>query len=146
MKTTNLTVLRNDIEWSTRFDGDISSIEINGRKINDVHDLTERVVKMTKTIHYLAWTATALAIMAVASVIFLLSWLISHESSIERLLLTGNHDYDTMVEESKLWRSQKRQRAFFHLRDVQGLYWHNDKQDWMDPEMESLSEKPDRRT
>lgn len=132
-QTTNLTVFRDDIEWNTRFDGDISSIEIDGRKINDVHDLTERVVKMTKTIHYLAWIATALAIMAVGSVIYLCSWLLGHESSIERLLLTGNRDYDRMVEESELWRSHKRERSYVHLRDIQGLYWNHDKKDWIDP-------------
>lgn len=139
-----LTVLRDDVEWSTRLDGEISGVEINGRKINDVHDLTERVVKMTKTIHYLAWIATALAVMAVATVMFLCNWLLSHESSIERLLLTGSTDYDKMVQQSAAWKSHQRQRAYIHLQEFHGLHWDDGMQDWVNHSMVKAAAAPKR--
>ena len=126
-----LTVLRDDVEWSTRLDGEINGVEINGKRINDVHDLTERVVKMTKTIHYLAWIATALAVIAVTSVVIFCKWLLSHESSIERLLLTSSKDFDKNVLHAEAWRSHERHRAYVHLREFHGLHWNEGKQDWV---------------
>ena len=76
MKMTELTVLRDDVEWKTRLDGKISEVEIDGRKISDVHDLTQKVISMTKTIKVLALTATSLALMAVVAIAWLSQWLI----------------------------------------------------------------------
>ncbi len=130
MTTTNLKVLRNDVEWATRFDGNISEVEINGRKISDVHDLTSKVEKMTKTIHYLAWTATSLAVMSVASVLWLAYWLHTHDAEIEELLLTSGDDYTKLKLDAGEWRSHKRHRAFVTLNKVLEYRWNNDTQDW----------------
>jgi hypothetical protein len=131
MNKTELTVLRDDVEWSTRFDGKISEVEIDGRKINDVHDLTEKVINMTKTIRVLAFTATALAIMAVGTVFFMAQWLVSHEASIEQLLLTGNEEYNQMRTDSLAWNTHKRERAWVHLKEFHGLRWDDRVQDWI---------------
>ena len=93
MKMTELTVLRDDVEWKTRLDGKISEVEIDGRKISDVHDLTQKVISMTKTIKVLAVTALTLCIIAVGMAIFVTQWLLANDSSIQRLLLTSSKDY-----------------------------------------------------
>ena len=116
--------------WMTEIDGEITEIKINGRRINDVHDLTQRVVGMTKTIKVLAYAATTLAVLAVGTVMWLAQWLLSHESSIEQLLLTGNQEYDVIQEEARSWRSHKRQRAWVHLKSFHGLQWDDEQQDW----------------
>ena len=130
MTTTNLKVLRNDVEWATRFDGEISEVEINGRKINDVHDLTSKVEKMTKTIHYLAWISTSLGVMAVATILWLIYWLHAHDAEIEELLLTSGDDYTKLKADANEWRSHKRHRAFVTLNKVLEYQWNNDTQDW----------------
>ena len=140
-KKTELTVLRNDVEWSTRFDGNISGVEINGRKINDVHDLTQKVIKQTKTIRYLAWIATGLAVMAVGTLMTLTSWLLSHEASIEQLLLTGNKEYNAMADGNRKWRSHQRHRAWIHLKEFHGLHWDEGMQDWVNHAMVGYNKK-----
>ena len=111
---TELTVLRDDVEWSTRLDGKISEVEIDGRKISDVHDLTQKVIKMTKTIKVLATTALALCVMSVAMAVFTTHWLLSHEAGIEQLLLTDN-------KETEFARLHQRHRAWVHLEELHGL-------------------------
>jgi len=49
--------------WHTEFEGEITEIKVNGQKISDVHDLTSKVISMTKTIRVLAYTALGLAVM-----------------------------------------------------------------------------------
>lgn len=113
------------------FADSIKSIEVDGRKLSDVHDLAQKVVGMTKTIKVLAFTATTLAIMAVGTVLFLAQWLLSHESSIEQLLLTGNDEYNEIRRDAEKWNSHRRQRAYVHIQELQGLYWNQDVQDWV---------------
>jgi sensor domain CHASE-containing protein len=86
---------------------------------------------MTKTIRVLAYTATALAVMAVATVLFLANWLFSHEASIEQLLLTGNEEYNQMRVDSLAWNSHKRERAYVHLKEFHGLHWDEGMMDWV---------------
>jgi hypothetical protein len=131
MKMTELTVLRDDVEWKTRLDGKISEVEIDGRKISDVHDLTQKVIKMTRTIKVLAFTATSLALIAVVAITGLSLWLFSHEASIEQLLLTSMSEYNEMSEQSTKWKSHQRHRAWVHLKDFQGLHWDTKRMDWV---------------
>jgi|11BtaG_2_1085332.scaffolds.fasta_scaffold03171_2 hypothetical protein len=119
--------------WHTEFQGEITDIKVNGQKISDVHDLTSKVISMTKTIRVLAYTATVLAIMAVGTVFFIAQWLVSHEASIEQLLLTGNEDYNQMRVDSLAWNAHKRERAYVHLKEFHGLHWDVKVQDWVKP-------------
>lgn len=130
--TQNITVFHDaHREWSTELEGEIGEILVDGNRISDVHDLTQRVVGMTKTIRILAWLATALAILAVGTLLSLSNWLLSHEASIEQLLLTGNHEYNVMEDQARKWRSHQRHRAWVHLREFQGLHWDEGMQDWV---------------
>jgi hypothetical protein len=141
MKMNEVTVLRDDVAWSTRLDGEISGVEINGRRINDVHDLTHKVISMTKTIRVLAYTATALAVMAVTTVLFLANWLFGHEASIEQLLLTGKDEYNQMRVDSLAWNAHKRERAYVHLKEFHGLNWDEGMQDWVNHEIVKTNRK-----
>jgi|13_taG_2_1085334.scaffolds.fasta_scaffold00223_17 hypothetical protein len=129
--TQNLTIHHDSKKWSTEIEGEIGEILVDGKRISDVHDLTQKVVGMTRTIRRLAYTATALAVMAVTTVLFLANWLCSHEASIEQLLLTGNDEYNEMNDQARKWRSHQRHRAWVHLKEFHGLHWDDGMQDWV---------------
>lgn len=133
--TQNVTIEYDKKRWSTDIEGEIGEILVDGRRINDVHMLAEKVVRMTKTIKILAFTATALALMAVIAIAWLSQWLISHESSIERLLLTSSTDYNKMSDQAAAWKSHQRQRAYVHLKEFHGLHWDEGMQDWVNHAM-----------
>jgi hypothetical protein len=132
-KTQKLTVLRDSDEWTTTFTGEIIGLQIDGQKVSDIHDLAIKVDKQNKQIRGLAVTATAMAFFVLLIVSGMGLWLHSHDTSIERVLLTGNRDFDVMQEEARRWRSHKRQRAWVHLEHHQGLYWDDGMQDWIKP-------------
>ena len=133
--TQNLTIHHDSKKWSTEIEGEIGEILVDGKRISDVHVLTKRVVSMTRTIRVLAWLATALAIMAVATVLFLANWLLSHEASIEQLLLTSNVEYSMNKDHARKWRSHQRHRAWVHLKEFQGLHWDEGMMDWVNHSM-----------
>lgn len=128
-KTSRLT-LQADYPWHTDIDGEISEVRINGQKINDVHDLTQKVIGMTRTIKILAIIATALALMAFCAIMFLTTWLISNESSIEDLLLTSKLEFSQMQSQAESWNSHKRHRAYVTLNTVLGYKWSDKHQEW----------------
>lgn len=68
--TSRISVKCDHEPWMTEIDGEITEIKINGQKINDVHDLTQKVVGMTRTIKVLAITALTLCVMAVVLAVF----------------------------------------------------------------------------
>lgn len=114
-----------------QFEKPITGISIDGKKLSDVHDLTQKVIVMTKTIKVLATTTTSLALMAVMAIAWLCNWLYSHEASIDQLLLTGNREYDDMAQHARNWNSHQRQRAWVHLKEFHGLDWDEGMQDWI---------------
>ena len=83
---TNLTVLRNDVEWNTRFDGNISSIEVNGQKLSDIHDLARKVDYNTKVTNRIAWAGIIGVTIALIFGAFLCHWIISNNGSIQDAL------------------------------------------------------------
>ena len=131
----NITIFTEAESHDIDFENKITAVSMNGTRLNDVHDLAMKVVNMTMTIRYLAWTATGLAVLAVATVLFLANWLVSHESSIEQLLLTGNHEYNIMDDQARKWRSHQRHRAWVHLKEFHGLHWDEGMQDWVNHAM-----------
>ena len=124
-----------------QFEQPITGVSIDGQKLSDVHDLAQKVVKMTKTIKVLAFTATSLVLMAVIAIAYLGTWLISNDSSIQRLLLTSSKDYDTHMFHAEKWRSHERQRAYIHLQEFHGLHWDEGMQDWVNHAMVKYNKK-----
>ena len=117
------------------FDRKVKSIELGGYNLSDVHDLTQKVIGMTRTIKVLAITSLTLCVMAVGMALFTTHWLLSHEASIEQLLLTGNDEYNQMRLDSLAWNSHRRQRAYIHLKEFHGLHWDEGMQDWVNHSM-----------
>ena len=113
------------------FEQPIENIILNGETLSNVHDLASKVTRMTKTIKVLAITALTLCVMAVGMALFTTHWLLSHESSIEQLLLTGNTEYNEMTSQARKWRSHQRHRAYVHLEEFHGLHWDDGMQDWV---------------
>lgn len=135
MNDCKIQVLTKCESHDVNFEHPIESVIFNGEKLSDTHDLAQKVVGMTRTIKVLAFTATALAIMAVGTVFFIAQWLVSHEASIEQLLLTGNEDYNQMRVDSLAWNAHKRERAYVHLKEFHGLHWDEKVQDWVNHAM-----------
>ena len=81
--TQNITVFHDaHREWSTELEGEIGEIRVDGQKLNDVHDLTLKIDKMTTIIKALAFVATFLAIIAVAGIGAIGSWLATNKEQI----------------------------------------------------------------
>jgi len=77
-----VTILHESKEWETRFDVPIKEIRVDGQKLNDVHDLAHKVDKMATIIKALAFTATFLAIVAVAGISAIDWWLVRNSDKI----------------------------------------------------------------
>jgi hypothetical protein len=84
--TQNLTILHDSQEWSTEIEGEIGEIRVDGKRLNDVHDLATKIDKITTVIKALALTATFLAIVAVAGVSGIGSWIVAHHDQINTTL------------------------------------------------------------
>jgi len=80
--TQNLTILHDSKEWSTNLDGEICEIRVDGRKLNDIHDLACKIDKMTTVTKALAFVATFLAVVSVAIVGGIGSWLADNKDKI----------------------------------------------------------------
>jgi hypothetical protein len=96
-----------------------------------IHDLAKNMDKQNKQIRVLALIATIMAFAVLFIVSSFAFWLLSHEAAIERVLLTGNRDFDTITDHEEKWGSQQRLRAWVHLKPHQGLYWDAEMQDWV---------------
>lgn len=132
-QTSNVLIEYDSKTWSTDLEGGIDQIQINGKNINDIHDLTCKVISMTKTIKVLAITALSLCVTAVGMSLFVTNWLISHEASIEDLLLTSSAEHNEMIRQAESWRSHKRHRAYVTLTNVLGYNWSEDSMEWEKP-------------
>lgn len=60
----------------------VTEVRLNGQKLNDIHDLTKKVDKMTTVIRTLALTATFLAVVAVAGISAVGYWIATHHEKI----------------------------------------------------------------
>ena len=56
----------------------VTEVRVDGQKLNDIHDLTKKVDKMTKITKALAITATFLAVVAALGIGVVGSWLVTH--------------------------------------------------------------------
>jgi hypothetical protein len=130
--SSSVTILHDTQEWTTRFEN-LKDIRVDGEQIMQIHDLASNVTRQNLQIRLMATVCTILCVGAVGMALFVTSWLLSHESAIERVLLTGNRDFDLMENQAREWRSHKRQRAWVHLEHHQGLYWDEGMQDWILP-------------
>tara|TARA_B100000035_G_scaffold314386_1_gene330503 strand:+ start:748 stop:1140 length:393 start_codon:yes stop_codon:yes gene_type:complete len=86
---------------AVRFDSPIDSVRIDGKKLNDIHDLavkvdgsSEYIATLAKRINTLAYIATFLAIMSVSLAVLVGGWLFFNADRIDESLA----DSKTMLE------------------------------------------------
>ena len=123
---TNLKVLRDDVEWSTRFEGKISEIEVDGQKLNDIHDLAVKVDRsnlyiytLIKRVSLLAYIATVCAIIVLGVCSTTGLWLYHNADRIDETLTSSKTEMlkiqntnGTLVQKLRslgcVWRNGKR--------------------------------------
>ena len=84
----NITIFHDSQEWSTDLEGDITEVKIDGKRLNDIHDLTIKIDKMTTVIKASELTATFLAVIAVAGMSAIGSWLATNHEQISSVMNT----------------------------------------------------------
>lgn len=94
----NLTVLHDSKEWTTKLEGEIEEIRVDGRKLSDIHDLAFKIDKMTTVIKALALTATFLAVVAVAGIGAIGSWLASNKDQISSTMSTTEERFSKRIQ------------------------------------------------
>lgn len=96
--TQNITVFHDaHREWSTELEGEIGEIRVDGQKLNDVHDLAQKIDKMTTIIKALALTATFLAVIAVAGITAIGSWLATNKEQITHTMNTTEERFSGRI-------------------------------------------------
>lgn len=95
--STNLTILHDAKEWKTDIEGDIEEIRVDGKRLDDVHDLATKIDKITTTIKAIALTAGFLAVVSVAGISALGSWISSHDEKITNHLLFKEKELSNMI-------------------------------------------------
>lgn len=69
--TDTVSVYFNDAKkHETEFDGSVDKIEVNGNRINDIHDLTIEVARNGRTIRHLAVVCTVLATLCLGLILY----------------------------------------------------------------------------
>ena len=79
---TNLKVLRNDVEWETRFDGNISAIEIDGQKLKDIHDVNLKIEDLGLQIRKTLRICLVIACVSCTLALGISFWLLVHHKTI----------------------------------------------------------------
>lgn len=98
-----LTVLHDTQEWETRIDGDIKGVQVNGQKLNDIHDLAQKIDRMTRIIKGLAVIATILAIIAVVGISCIGSWLAMNMDRINGHIESGHTEN---IQKGRKWKKE----------------------------------------
>lgn len=102
--TQTLTVLQDSEEWSTEFKN-IEEIRLDGKKINDVHDLCISVQKVTKCIRIMAYIAIGLAVMACIMCGSIAWWLHNNHDQITHAInRDGSVNVKKVLAENKFYR------------------------------------------
>ena len=103
--TQNITVFHDaHREWSTELEGEIGEIRVDGKRLDDIHDLSQKleqsnmyIVEVTKRIKTMAYIATALAIMAVASTTYIGGWLMFNQEQISSTMGTTEDRFSKRI-------------------------------------------------
>ena len=94
-----VTILHESREWETQFDVPIKEIRVDGQKLNDIHDLTVKIDKMTTAFKALAFAATFLAVVAVAIVGGIGSWLAINKDKISSSIELTDERFSKRINE-----------------------------------------------
>ena len=94
-----VTILHEAKEWETQFDDPVKEVWVDGKKLNDVHDLTLKIDSMTSIIKALAFVATFLAILAVGGMGYIGFWLANNKEQIVSTMDTTEQRFSKRVKQ-----------------------------------------------
>jgi hypothetical protein len=98
-------------------------VRVNGKKLNDIHDVASKIDSMTRVIRLLAYLATALAVSAVLMCGGIGLWLLGNSYQIENTL---NSAEDRFSKTSLTIRTQNNRMK----NKLLSLGWHFNGKDW----------------
>lgn len=125
-----LTVLHDTQEYKAVLSGEIGEICIDGKKLNDIHDLTRQVSKQATLIKVLAIAAITIAVIATLALFYLTVWLGSNEEKIARLLATTDIAQHELIKAHYQWNSAKRHSAYVLLQKRLGWTFDENNKIW----------------
>jgi len=120
-----VTILHEAKEWETQFDEPVKEVWVDGKKLNDVHDLTLKTDSMTSIIKVLAFAATFLAILAVGGMGYIGFWLANNKEQIALHMDTTEHRFSKKIAQLQS-SNAKRGNKLLSL----GWFWDNKANDW----------------
>lgn len=117
---------------AVRFESPIEGVKIDGRKLNDIHDIAIKVDKsslyiatLSRRITTLAYVATFLAIMAVVLISTIGGWLFSNKDRINESLNSSKTEM-LKLQNTNGAMEQKLRSLGWHWRDRRDRQWVQD--------------------
>jgi hypothetical protein len=117
-----ITVLHDSKEWKTELEGKIGEIRVDGRKLNDIHDLALKIDRMTTVIKTLAVMATFLAIIALAWGVYVGSWLATNKEQIASTMDTAEDRFS-----ARIIKLEKQSKSYAKKLTALGWTWKDGK-------------------
>ena len=78
----NLTILHDSKEWSTRIEGEIGEIRVDGEKLNCVHDLALKVEGIAQSIKTLVLCLGVIVMICLICNVGMATWVFMHDGDI----------------------------------------------------------------
>lgn len=81
-KTSNISITHDSQEWSSDFEGKINAIEVDGNRLNDIHDLAIKVEGIAQSIKTLVLCLGAVVLICLVCNIGIATWVATHNDEI----------------------------------------------------------------
>jgi hypothetical protein len=78
----NITVLHDSREWTTELEGEIGEIRVDGKRLNDIHDLALKVEGIAQSIKTLILCLGVILMISLICNIGLATWVLTHDGDI----------------------------------------------------------------
>lgn len=69
----NITVLHDSREWTTRLEGEINEIRVDGRRLNDIHDVANKLDTQMREQKIIAVACTSIVVCTLMVCTFVLA-------------------------------------------------------------------------
>jgi len=80
--TSLITVLHDTKEWNTRIDGEIGEVRVDGKRLNDIHDLAVKVEGIAQSIKTLILCMGVILMISLICNIAMATWVYFHDEEI----------------------------------------------------------------
>lgn len=78
----NITILHDSHEWSTDLEGDIKEVKIDGKRLNDIHDLALKVEGIAQSIKTLVLCLGVIVMICLICNVGMATWVFMHDGDI----------------------------------------------------------------